>query len=159
MLFLLVTFLFLATLLERSQTLSLQSCPRFLYHGRSGTFLRASDDFIDDFLGVSDEAPPAAIARKIRAKRREMMETIRAATAVQAKKELPTSLLNDPLLPAVTTIVTAASDRKVVEMEALRVAAWTDITSFVVVIEASNRPQIEAVAAHIEVSFSMQARH
>ena len=66
--------------------------------------------------------------------------------------EPETRLEDDPLMPMVLTAVITADKRKAASIGAWRVFAITEVTSFVVLVEAYNSRQSQAIALAIEVS-------
>ncbi len=63
---------------------------------------------------------------------------------------------DDPLIPLIETIVTAADKRKANYMHVMRVSPLTEVTSFMVVLEGNSKPQNQAIALSIEVSLLSQ---
>ena len=70
---------------------------------------------------------------------------------VRSIRPAETTIDKDPLLPQIECIVLAADDRKAGDMKVLRVSQLTDVTSFVVVVEANSKPQSQAIVDLIEV--------
>ena len=58
----------------------------------------------------------------------------------------PGPVSSDPLVPLVHTIVRAADMRKASDIVALRVTSCTSLTSFVVIVSGTSRPQNQAIA-------------
>lgn len=56
---------------------------------------------------------------------------------------------DDPLAPLVRTIVHAADMRKASDIVAMRVTKCTSLTSFVVIVSGTSRPQNQAIAAAV----------
>ena len=65
----------------------------------------------------------------------------------------PYPLLADPELPIVETIVNAADSRKAAAITAFRVYHLTEMTTFMVVMEANSKAQMGAIIDIIEVNF------
>lgn len=59
-------------------------------------------------------------------------------------------LVDDPLLPFVETIVSAADKRKASYINAIRVSHLTEVTTFLVLIEGKSAPQNQALANSIQ---------
>jgi ribosome-associated protein len=59
-------------------------------------------------------------------------------------------LADDPLVPMVEAIVSAADKRKASVVSAFRVFELTEVTTFMVVIEGNSAPQNQAIALSIE---------
>ena len=60
------------------------------------------------------------------------------------------SIAEEPLLPQVRTIVRAADGRKAGYIHAMRISLQTEVATFMLIIEASSRPQMQAIANAIE---------
>lgn len=58
----------------------------------------------------------------------------------------PGPVSSDPLVPFVHTIVKAADMRKASDIVAMRVTSCTSLTSFVVIVSGTSRPQNQAIA-------------
>eukprot|EP01038_Epipyxis_sp_PR26KG_P012025 gene12025-16096_t len=68
----------------------------------------------------------------------------------RVKSKPPTTLMEDPLIPLVESIIIAADKRKAVEISAFRVFQLTEVTSFMILIEGNSKPQNQAIALSIE---------
>ncbi len=64
-------------------------------------------------------------------------------------KDLVAPLKDDPLMNEVLTIVKAADKRKAEDIKALRVSSLTTSTEFMVIMQANNRIQNQAIATAI----------
>ena len=60
------------------------------------------------------------------------------------------SIEDEPLLPQVRTIVRAADGRKAGYIHVMRISLQTEVATFMLVVEASSRPQMQAIANAIE---------
>lgn len=58
---------------------------------------------------------------------------------------------SEPMLPMVNKIAQVADMRKATSVVALRVSHLTEITQFMVLVEASNSRQIQAISDTVEV--------
>lgn len=67
----------------------------------------------------------------------------------QAIHQIPLAL--DPLLPVVKQAAKSADMRKAASVTAVRVSHLTEVTQFVVLIEATNNRQLQALSDTIEV--------
>eukprot|EP01033_Poteriospumella_lacustris_P004290 gene4290-3063_t len=60
------------------------------------------------------------------------------------------SIRRDPLIPKVESIVNAAIDRKAGNIIVLRIAEWTEVAQFMIIMEGNSKAQLQAIAASIE---------
>lgn len=64
---------------------------------------------------------------------------------------------DEPLLPIVKKIAQVADMRKAADIVALRVSHLTEITQFMMLVEASNSRQIQAISDTVEVRFAINS--
>lgn len=69
-----------------------------------------------------------------------------------ATEELP-PIEQDPLYPVVKSVVLAGSSRKANGITALRVTHLTEVTRFMIVLEGNSKPQTQAIANAVEVTY------
>lgn len=60
------------------------------------------------------------------------------------------SIRRDPLIPKIETIVNAAVDRKAGNILVLRIAEWTEVADFMIIMEGNSKAQLQAIEASIE---------
>lgn len=60
------------------------------------------------------------------------------------------SIRRDPLIPKVESIVNAALDRKAGNIVVLRIAEWTEVAQFMIIMDGNSKAQLQAIAASIE---------
>jgi hypothetical protein len=59
---------------------------------------------------------------------------------------------NHPLISELETIAIAADNRKAGNIHAMRVEEWTEVTTFIVIVEGNSKPQNQAIALSVEVT-------
>lgn len=60
------------------------------------------------------------------------------------------SIRRDPLIPKVESIVNAAVDRKAGNIIVLRIAEWTEVADYLIIMEGNSKAQLQAIEASIE---------
>jgi ribosome-associated protein len=84
-------------------------------------------------------------------KRDKVLKNILDSVDFKRKPDVPvSSVMEDPLIPMIESIVVAADQRKATYISAFRTSSVTEVTTFMVVIEGNSRPQNSAIALAVE---------
>lgn len=90
------------------------------------------------------------ITKKLNKRDRSIDSIINQIDFARSRESELIPLSEDPSLPMIKTIIMAADKRKANYITAMRISHLTEVTTFMVVIEGTSRPQNQAIALSVE---------